>query len=178
MIPVVPCRFLALLQNNHTCGILTTKAGRLPQSLLQAAPATCAYRWLGVASRTCRTRRRDAYTAVSTPLLSPTMSKRRRGSSPRVLISNPEPNGKRHTTARYARELIMRGLAVLVAANVIRLVADIRAAVSDTWEDEQVDASMLRNWYAGVARWDGCDPGGGHLPGQGPAFHRPDWGAR
>ena len=113
---------------------------------------------------------------MSTPFLSITVSKRK-GSLARVDICNPEHNGKSSTCARSAKSLVMRGLAVYVAPRVICLVVNIRASSSGSWEDTQVDKSIERNYAAGVVFWNGCDPHGQHLPGQMPAYHRPDWGA-
>ncbi len=107
-----------------------------------------------------------------TPKL-PTSHARRRT----VAILNPARSGKQYTSANNAKRMVQRGIAVWIAAHVIRLVAGSPQFTHEPdWQDRQTDAAIEHN-RGGVVWWNGCrDPKGLHLPGHNVAYPRPDRG--
>ena len=92
-----------------------------------------------------------------------------------VVVLGPTSRPERHASVKLARSMVARGVAERVTEFSIRLLIN-RPAFS--WQDRQIEAAIRRNYAAGVVFWNGCDPRGQHLPGQMPAYHRPDWGAK
>lgn len=93
-------------------------------------------------------------------------------------IENPHSQGKRHTSARKARRLVMRGLAVWATVSTIRLLASrpVFQERGPAWIDRQIDDAIERNHPGGIVFWNGCDHRrlAMHKPGEMPSFERPD----